>query len=185
MILTPFDDRYRQNVVASFRADAAAYPNVLSVPRIERIVLNVGLNQGRLKEPKYMETVEKTLTRISGQKPVKTLARKSIASFKVRQGSIIGMMVTLRGRRMKDFFDRMIFVTLPRARDFWGLDPASIDKQGNLSIGFKEHLVFPEIRSDEVECIHGLEVVIGTSAHNPEEGKRLLEALGVPFKKKE
>lgn len=158
------------------------YKNVNAVPTIKAVTLNVGLGPG-LKEAKYLETAEKTLTRISGQKPVKTKARKSISAFKIREGMVIGMKVTLRGKRMWNFVDKLLHVALPRVRDFRGLPPKAFDKNGNYSIGFKEHTAFPEIRSDEIEAIHGLQVTIGTSAKSPEEGKALLSHLGLPLKK--
>ncbi|MBI4276626.1 50S ribosomal protein L5 [Candidatus Uhrbacteria bacterium] len=155
--------------------------HALAVPRLRHVSVNVGTGHG-LKDPKFNEVVEHTLTRITGQKPVRTLAKKSISNFKIRQGLVVGYQVTLRGQRMYDFVDKLIHVTLPRIRDFRGLDPKSIDARGNLTIGFREHLVFPEIRSDEVEKIHGLEVTLATNAGTKERGYVLLKALGFPFK---
>ncbi len=157
------------------------YGNDLAVPKISKVVLNVGI--GRAKDdPKSKEFAENTLTRITGQKPVFTKAKKSVSAFKVREGMIVGLKVTLRGQRMWDFLTRLVGVALPRVRDFRGLNQKSVDQQGNLNIGFNEHIVFPEIKPDEVEKLHGLEVAITTSAKNYEEGFELLKLLGFPFK---
>lgn len=160
------------------------YENVMAIPKIEKVVINVGTGKG-LQDAKFNENVEKTLQRITGQKPVKTIAKKSISNFKIREGLVIGQMTTLRGNRMYDFLDKLINVTLPRIRDFRGLNDKSVDPQGNLTIGFKEHIAFPEIRSDEVEKIHGLQVTIVSSAKNREEGLELFKLLGFPFQTKE
>ncbi|MCX6745029.1 MAG: 50S ribosomal protein L5 [Candidatus Parcubacteria bacterium] len=157
------------------------YKNEMQVPKLEKVVLNVGLSKG-LKDATFIDTVESTLTRITGQKSIKTKAKKSISNFKIRQGMIIGMKVTLRGKRMYDFVEKLIKVTLPRVRDFRGLDPKALDNKGNLNIGIQEHISFPEIRSDEIEKIHGLEVAIVTTAKKRDEAKALLSALGFPFK---
>ena len=155
--------------------------NNMQVPKIEKAVLNVGLSKG-LKDAAFIDTVESTLARISGQKPAKTKAKKSISNFKIRQGMVIGMKVTLRGQRMYDFIEKLIKITLPRVRDFRGLDWKLLDKNGNLNIGIKEHISFPEIRSDEIEKLHGLEIALVTTAKNREEAKALYLALGFPFK---
>ncbi len=156
--------------------------NIHQVPKITRITLNVGVGR-LLKEPDAIGVVEESLQRISGQKPVRTKAKKSIAAFKVRAGQVVGVSVTLRKKRMYDFLEKLLTVVLPRVRDFRGLDAASVDAQGNLSIGFRENIAFPEIRSDEIERIHGLEVNIATSAADRESGIALFTALGFPFKK--
>ena len=144
-------------------------------------MVNVGTGQG-LRDAKFNEVVEATLQRISGQRPVKVAAKKSISNFKIRQGLIVGMMVTLRGKKMYDFIDKLINVTLPRIRDFRGLDTKSVDPNGNLNIGLKENIAFPEIRSDEVEKIHGLQVSIATNAGSQEIGLELFKSLGFPFR---
>lgn len=172
---------YKQEVVPKLKTEFG-YKNVHGVPTVKSVTLNVGLGAG-LKEAKYIETAEKTLTRISGQKPVSTKARKSISTFKIREGNVVGMKVTLRGKRMWDFLEKLIKVSLPRVRDFRGLSQQAFDGQGNYSIGFKEHIAFPEIRSDEIELIHGLQVTIATSAKNDAESKSLLTHLGLPLKK--
>ena len=152
------------------------------MPRVNRITINVGV--GRVNKDKaFMANVINTLTKITGQKPVQTKARQSIATFKVREGAIVGVVVTLRGKRMYDFLDKLVNVSLPRVRDFRGLSPKSLDKQGNYSIGLKENIAFPEIRADEIEKIHGLEVCISTTANTKEEGEKLLRLMGLPLKK--
>lgn len=170
---------YRETVVPALQAEFKL-KNALAAPKLTKVVLNVGLNASK-KDTKLQEVVVKTLERISGQKPVLTLARKSISNFKIRQGMAVGAKVTLRGARMYEFLSKLIRVTLPRVRDFRGLSITSVDKQGNLSLGFKEHIVFPEIKSDEIETLHGLEVVITTTAGTRERGKKLFELLGFPF----
>lgn len=156
--------------------------NVLAVPRILKIVLGVGINASS-KEGKLQDLATSTLERISGQKVVITKARKSISGFKVREGMNVGLQVTLRGNRMFDFLQKLIHVTLARMRDFRGISKTCIDAQGNMTLGFKEHLVFPEIRSDEVEMLHGLQVTIVTNARTREDSVALFEALGFPFSK--
>lgn len=156
------------------------YPNRLAVPTMDKVVLNVGFGK-HLKDPKHQETVLSTLTRISGQKPVTTAAKKSIAAFKIRAGMIIGAKVTLRGARMWEFLDKFINITLPRVRDFHGIDAKGFGQSNTLTVGLREHIVFPEIRSDEVEHLHGLEVSLVTTAKTPTEAQALLAKLGFPF----
>ncbi|MFA6553218.1 MAG: 50S ribosomal protein L5 [Patescibacteria group bacterium] len=158
------------------------YKNVMAVPRLTKVVLNSGVGKS-LKDDKFIDAVVNTLTRISGQKPMLARAKKSISAFKIRQGMTVGVMVTLRGNRMYDFVDKLMNVALARVRDFQGVNPKGVDEHGNLTIGFKEHIVFPEIRSDEVERIHGLEVCLTTNAKSKEEGLELFTLLGFPFKK--
>jgi large subunit ribosomal protein L5 len=174
---------YNQEVIPKLREEFG-FKNLNAVPTVKSIVLNVGLGSG-LKDSKFIETVENTLIRISGQKPVNTKARKSIAGFKIREGNVVGMKVTLRGERMWDFLEKLVKVSLPRVRDFRGLSSKAFDGQGNYSIGLKEHIAFPEIRSDEIEQIHGLQVTISTSAENDDQARSLLTHLGLPLKKKE
>jgi large subunit ribosomal protein L5 len=154
--------------------------NVMAAPKVTKVTVSVGLSQA-IKDPKVMELVETTLRRITGQKPVKTKAKKSIASFKIREGQIVGIMVTMRGDRMWDFLTRFTQFTFPRIRDFRGISDKAVDAQGNLSIGFKEHLAFPEIRTDEVERVHGLQVTISSTAGTRKNGLALFKALGFPF----
>jgi large subunit ribosomal protein L5 len=150
---------------------------------LQKVVLNVGVGKG-LKDEKYTDAVESTLSRITGQKPVKTKSKKSIAAFKIREGNTVGLKVTLRGRRMYDFIEKLVNVSLPRVRDFQGLKINSFDGQGNYTLGIKEHIIFPEIKADEVENLHGLEIVIVTTANSDELAKKLLIALHFPFNKK-
>lgn len=157
--------------------------NDLALPKIIKVTLNVGIGRGK-DDPKVAETAENTLKRITGQAPVYTLSKKSISAFKVREGMKVGLKVTLRGRNMWDFLEKLIGIALPRVRDFRGLNQGSVDKSGNLSIGFKEHIVFPEIRSDEVEKLHGLEVAINTTAKDSAICIALFKHLGFPFKDK-
>jgi large subunit ribosomal protein L5 len=171
---------YQKKVIDQLKQEFG-YKNIYQVPKIEKVVLNVGLGRG-LKDASFTETVESTLIRISGQKPVKTKAKKSISNFKIREGMVIGMKVTLRGQRMYDFTEKFIKVTLPRVRDFRGLELKSIDKEGNLNLGIREHIAFPEIKADEIEKIHGLEVTFVSNAKTKKEGKALFKALGFPFK---
>jgi large subunit ribosomal protein L5 len=157
--------------------------NRMAVPKLVKVVLNVGLKQG-IKDPKFVDHAEKILSKITGQKPVKTLAKKSISNFKIRQGMVVGMMVTLRGQRMFDFIDKLTNVTLPRVRDFRGLSPKTVDHHGNLSIGFKEFIAFPEVRPEDTDYIHGLELTVVTTAKDKEKGLALLRAVGFPINEK-
>ncbi len=173
-------EHYKKAVVPELKKQFG-YANVHEVPRLEKVVLNVGIPAAS-KDAKLPETVEQVLRRISGQQPVKTLAKKSISNFKIRKGMVVGMTVTLRGKRMEAFVEKLVHVTLPRVRDFRGLSPKGLDGRGNLAIGFKEFIAFPEIRPDEVERLHGLELVIVTTAKTRDEGYALLKLLGFPFK---
>lgn len=174
-------EKYLKQVIPALQKELNQ-SNIHALPEIKKVVLNVGLGANS-KEDQYVANVEKTLQAITGQKPVPTKARQSIAGFKVREGQIVGLKVTLQGRRMYEFVDKLVNVALPRVRDFRGLNPKSIDRQGNMTIGFREHLAFPEINPDAVDTIHGLEVIIKTSAQNQKESKALFELLGFPFKK--
>ena len=174
-------EKYRKEIVPDLMKKLG-YENVMQVPRVSKIVLNIGLGEA-LQNAKALESAEKDLVAITGQHPVVTKAKKSIAAFKLRQGMSIGMMVTLRGKRMYDFFDKLINIVLPRIRDFQGVPRDSFDGRGNYALGFKEQLVFPEIEYDKVEKIRGFSVAIVTTARNDEEGRQLLEAFGMPFRK--
>lgn len=176
-------EKYNKEIVAQLKKELNI-KNMLALPRLEKIVLNAGIGKKVIQDQQFKDIAVKTLERITGQHPVLTLAKKSISNFKVRQGMVVGVKVTLRGERMYAFLDKLINVALPRVRDFRGIDEKSIDKNGNLNIGFPEYLVFPEIRSDEVEKLHGLEVTIVLNNANKESGKILLEKIGIPFKKK-
>lgn len=156
--------------------------NVNEVPRIEKVVINVGL--GRAKDDKkYMEVATTTLTKISGQKPVQTTAKQSIAGFKLREGNKIGLKVTLRDEMMYEFLDRLINIVLPRLRDFHGVNRKAFDRQGNYSVGIDDQTVFPEINFEDAPVTHGLQIVIVTTADNPEQAKALLGKFGMPFEK--
>ena len=159
------------------------YKNVMQVPGLKKIVLNIGLGEA-IQNSKAMEAAGADLTAIAGQHPVITKSKKSIAVFKLREGMPIGIMVTLRGRRMYEFYDKLVSVVLPRIRDFQGLSPDSFDGQGNYSLGLKEQIVFPEVDYDKVDKLRGLEIVIVTSASDDEEGRSLLQSLGMPFRKR-
>ena len=154
----------------------------MAVPRITKVSLNMGLGADAINDRKVLEGVMEELKLISGQQPVKTTARKSVASFKLREGFAIGCKVTLRGERMYEFLDRLLSIAIPRERDFRGLDPRSFDGRGNYTIGIKEHIIFPEIDYDKVQKIRGLDISITTYASNDEEGLKLLTALKFPFK---
>lgn len=176
-------ERYKKEILPSLQQEFGI-KNVLATPRMVKVVLNVGVGR-QTKEQAFIDNVEKTLTRITGQKPVKTKARKSIASFKVREGQIIGLKVTLRGQRMYDFVEKLVSVSFPRIRDFRGISDKMVDKQGNMTIGFKEHTAFPEVKHEEIDNVHGLEICIDTTAKNRETGLALFRQLGFPFKTEE
>lgn len=176
-----FEEKYKTVVVPELKKKFG-YTNLYQVPKIVKVTLNVGLGRA-LKQLEYSGVVADSLMRITGQRPVKTRAKKSIAGFKIREGQVIGTKVTLRKARMLDFLQKLITFALPRVRDFRGLDQKGVDQKGNLSIGFKDSSAFPEVKSDELEKIHGLEVTITTNAKSREEGVALFTLLGFPFKK--
>ena len=157
------------------------YKSPMQVPRFEKITLNMGLGPDAVNDRKVIDTAIEDLRLISGQQPVKTLVRKSVASFKIRDGYPIGCKVTLRGERMYDFLDRLLNIAIPRERDFRGLSIKSFDGQGNYTMGIKEHIIFPEIDYDKVQKIRGMDISITTSARNDEEGLSLLKELNFPF----
>lgn len=172
-------ERYQKEIAPKLREEFGL-KNAMAVPKVTKVVVSVGLSQG-IKDAKVLETVDQTLRRITGQQPIKTKAKKSIASFKIRQGMVVGTMVTLRGPRMWDFLTRLTQTTFPRIRDFRGITTKVVDAKGNLSVGFRENLPFPEIRPDEVERLHGLQVTVSTTAGTKERGLALFRALGFPF----
>lgn len=179
---TRMRQRYTKDVLPKMK-EKFQYTNDLAVPRIEKIVLNVGFGK-HSDDEKFVSTAKETLTRITGQTPLMTKARKSISGFKVREGQVVGAKVTLRGERMEHFLDKLLTVALPRVRDFRGLPTKSFRRnEANYTIGFAEHNVFPEIKSDEVEQLHGLEVTVVTTAQSPEEARELLALYGFPFQK--
>jgi large subunit ribosomal protein L5 len=171
--------RYREEAGPALMREFG-YTNPMEVPRLEKIVLNIGLGEAR-ENPRALETASADLATITGQKAVITRAKRSIANFRLREGMPIGVMVTLRGRRMYEFFDRLVNAALPRIRDFRGCSSKAFDGRGNYSLGVREQLIFPEIDYDKVERIRGMQINIITTARTDEEGKRLLELLGMPF----
>lgn len=175
-------DFYKDTVVAELQKQFG-YKSVMQVPRIEKITLNMGVGEA-ISDKKVLEHATNDLTAISGQKPVTTVARKSVAGFKIREGYPIGTKVTLRGERMWEFLERLISISIPRIRDFRGLNPKSFDGRGNYSMGVREQIIFPEIEYDKIDKIRGLDVTITTSAKDNEEGLALLSAFDFPFKKK-
>ena len=173
-------DRFRTAVIPALMKERG-YTNPFQVPRLEKIVLNMGVGEGK-ENPKVMDFAVADLQMITGQKPVVTRAKKSIANFKLRENSPIGCKVTLRGARMYEFLDRLVNVALPRVRDFKGVPPKAFDGRGNYALGLKEQVIFPEIVYDKVDKVRGMDVIIVTSARTDEEAKALLAHLGVPFR---
>ena len=172
---------YKNEIVPALKEEFG-FKNIMQVPKLDKITLNVGYGRHH-KDKSYIENVENTLRNITGQQPVHNLAKKSISNFKIREGLDIGMSVTLRGKSMYEFLYRLINIALPRVRDFRGLNPKSFDKQGNYSFGLKENITFPEIKAEAIDKIHGLQVVISTTATTREEGMSLLKKIGLPIKK--
>jgi large subunit ribosomal protein L5 len=156
--------------------------NPMEVPRITKITLNMGVGEA-VADRKVLDNAMNDMERVAGQKPVRTLARKSVAGFKIRDGYPIGCKVTLRRERMYEFLDRLVNIAIPRIRDFRGLNARSFDGQGNYSLGVQEQIIFPEINYDQIDAIRGMDITISTTARNPEEGRALLEAFNFPFKK--
>lgn len=173
-------ENYKKKIISTLQKELGV-KNVLALPKIEKVVINIGLGRA-LKDEKFLEVAMQDLALITGQKPKTTLAKKSIANFKIREGMIIGAAVTLRGQRMYDFISRLINIALPRTRDFRGIDAKTIDKSGNLTIGVKEHIVFPEIKGEEVRNIFGFEITVVVKAKNKEEAAVLYKAMGFPIK---
>jgi large subunit ribosomal protein L5 len=173
-------ETYKQNVIPQLMKDFG-YKNPMQVPKIEKIVVNMGLGEA-ISNNKLIEQAQEQMMAISGQKPVITKARKSIANFKLREGQSIGAMVTLRKHRMYEFFDRLVSIALPRVRDFKGVSSKSFDGQGNYTLGIREQIIFPEINYDKIEKIKGMNITIVTTAKNDEEGRALLRHMGMPFR---
>jgi large subunit ribosomal protein L5 len=172
--------RYREEIVPQLVEDFG-YKNVMEVPRVTKVVINIGLGEA-LDNPKALDSAVADLRLITGQQPVITHARKSIANFKLREGRAIGAKVTLRGERMWALLDRFVNIALPRVRDFRGVSPDTFDGRGNYTVGLREQLIFPEIQYDKIDKVRGMEITIVTSAHSDEEGRRLLKLLGMPFR---
>jgi len=174
-------EKYKREVVPALMKEFG-YRNVMEVPRLEKIVVNVGVGEA-LQNPKALDHAVQDIATITGQHPIVTRAKKSIAGFKLREGKAIGVKVTLRGDRMYDFLDRLCNVALPRQRDFRGVSPDSFDGRGNYTLGLREQLVWPEIDYDSIDKLRGMEITIVTTAKTDEEGRRLLELLGMPFRR--
>ncbi|MEW6029821.1 MAG: 50S ribosomal protein L5 [Chloroflexota bacterium] len=174
-------ERYEKEIVPALQK-AFDLKNIMQVPRIEKVVVNIGIGEA-MDNPKALEFAVADLTTVTGQKPIQTKARKSIANFKLREGRIIGTKVTLRGPRMWAFLDRVINVALPRVRDFRGVSANAFDGRGNYTLGLKDQLVFPEIEYDKIDKLRGMEITIVTTAKNDDQARTLLSMLGMPFKK--
>ncbi|AAN53328.1 50S ribosomal protein L5 [Shewanella xiamenensis] len=174
-------DKYQETVVAEL-TQKFGYTSVMQVPRIEKITLNMGVGEA-VADKKVMEHAVRDMTAIAGQKPVVTVARKSVAGFKIREGYPIGCKVTLRGERMWEFLERLVDIAIPRIRDFRGLSAKAFDGRGNYAMGVREQIIFPEIDYDKIDKIRGMDIVITTSAKTDEEGRALLDAFNFPFKK--
>jgi large subunit ribosomal protein L5 len=174
-------DKY-QNEVINALMERFNYTNVMEAPKLEKVIINMGLGEAR-DNPKVLESAVKELEIITGQKPVVTKAKKSIANFKLREGMKVGAKVTLRGQRMYEFLDKLMNIALPRVRDFRGVSDTSFDGRGNYALGIKEQLIFPEIEYDMVDSIRGLDIVIVTTAKTDEEARVFLEKMGMPFRK--
>lgn len=179
----PMPEQYREDIAPALMKEFE-YSSVMQVPRLTKIVVNVGLGEA-LDNAKAIDFAMNDLTAITGQRPIVTRAKKSIATFKLREGRAIGMKVTLRGQRMWDFLSRLIHVALPRTRDFQGVSPDSFDGRGNYTLGLREQLIFPEISYDKIDKVRGMEVTIVTTAETDEEGRSLLALLGMPFRQTE
>lgn len=179
--MTRLKESYQKEVVPALQK-AFEYGNVMEVPRIQKVVINIGLGEA-MDNPKALEAAVGDLATISGQKPIQTKARNSIANFKLREGRIIGAKVTLRGERMWYFLDRLINLALPRVRDFRGVSPDSFDGRGNYTLGLRDQLIFPEIDYDKIDKLRGMEITVVTTAKNDEHARMLLKLLGMPFRK--
>jgi large subunit ribosomal protein L5 len=180
MAFTPLNEQYKSDVVPALMKEFG-YSSVMQAPRVQKVVVNVGVGEA-LDNAKAIEFAVSDIQQITGQKPVVTKAKKSIAGFKLREGRSIGVKVTLRGDRMWSFLARLIHVALPRTRDFQGISPDSFDGRGNYTLGLREQLIFPEISYDKIDKVRGMEVTIVTTAQSDEEGRRLLSLLGMPFR---
>ena len=174
-------EKYQKEAVPAL-TKAFQFKNVMQVPRVEKIVMNIGLGEA-MDNPKALEAAMNDVAIITGQKPVMTKARRSIANFKLREGRIIGTKVTLRGDKMWAFLDRLVNVALPRVRDFRGVSPEAFDGRGNYTLGLREQLIFPEIEYDKIDKVRGMEITIVTSAKSDDHARLLLQILGMPFKK--
>ena len=181
MVKSPLKEKYIGEAAPALK-QRHGYDNVMSIPRVVKVVVNMGLGEAR-EDSKVLERAQKELSQVVLQRPVITRAKKSVSNFKVRMGMAIGLKVTLRGQRMWVFLDKLINVALPRVRDFRGVSSSSFDGRGNYSLGLKEQLVFPEISYDQVDALRGMDITIVTTAKSDEEAKSLLTLLGMPFRK--
>ncbi len=178
---TRLKEKYSTEVVPSLM-EKFQYKNVMEVPKLEKIVLNMGLGEAR-ENPKIMESAVEEMGIITGQKPVITKAKKSVANFKLREDMPVGVKVTLRGKKMYEFLDKLMNISLPRVRDFRGISATSFDGRGNYALGVKEQLIFPEIDYDKIDSIKGMDIIVVTTANTDEEAKEFLSLMGMPFKK--
>ncbi len=178
-------EKYKSEVIASLQQQFS-YKNIMQVPKLDKIVVNMGVGKAGQTggDAKELDGAVRDMTAITGQKPVITRARKSIANFKLREGSRVGCKVTLRGEKMYEFFDRLVNVTLARIRDFQGVSPNSFDGRGNYALGMKDQLTFPEIDYDKIDKVRGMDIIVCTTAPNDEEARALLKLMGMPFKAK-
>ena len=172
--------KYKEEIVPQLMKDFS-FRNIMQVPKLERVIINMGLGEA-VQNAKLIESAVEELTVITGRKPIVTRAKKSIASFKLREGMPIGVMVTLRGEQMYDFVDRLVSIALPRTRDFKGISPKAFDGRGNYTLGIREQIVFPEINYDKIDRIKGMNVTFVTTAETDEQGRALLKSLGMPFR---
>ena len=181
--MNKMQEKYNQEVVPALRK-AFDLKNIMQVPRVEKVVVNIGMGEA-MDNPKALESAVADLTTVTGQKPIMTKARKSIANFKLREGRLIGTKVTLRGDRMWAFLDRLMNTALPRVRDFRGVSANAFDGRGNYTLGLRDQLIFPEIEYDKIDKLRGMEVTIVTTAKNDDQARVMLQLLGMPFSKKE
>ncbi|MBM4433098.1 MAG: 50S ribosomal protein L5 [Chloroflexi bacterium] len=181
--MSQLKERYKKDVVPKLM-ELGGYKNIMEVPRLEKVVLNIGAGEA-ITNAKALEAAEGDLATIAGQHPITTRSKKSISAFKLRVGMPIGLKVTLRGKRMYDFLDKLINAVLPRVREFQGVPRNSFDGRGNYTLGIKEQIIFPEIEYDKIDKVRGLEISIVTTARTDEEGRQLLELLGMPFSRDE
>jgi large subunit ribosomal protein L5 len=180
VVTSRLKERYDQEIAPALQKEFG-YDNAMQVPRVHKLVVNIGMGEAK-DNSKAMDNAVRDLSDITGQRPVVTRAKRSVASFKLREGMPIGVMVTLRGQHMWDFLDKVMNIALPRTRDFQGVSPDAFDGRGNYTLGMREQLVFPEIDYDKVDKVRGMEITIVTTARNDEEGRRLLSMLGMPFR---
>lgn len=181
MLSTSLQNYYADTVIPALK-EKLSVKNVNAVPKLDKVIINVGLGRA-IQDPKVIQSAQEDLGKITGQRPVITKAKKAIANFKLRKGMPIGVMVTLRGRKMYEFVERLVHISLPRVRDFKGISPKGFDKGGNYNLGIKDHLIFPEIEYDKVDKVFGMNITFVTTADDQEKAKALLTEMGLPFRK--